>query len=261
MLLFRRNLVFTITLILGMLLLAACNLPERQAARSQTPTAAQSSVGGIDLTATPTSTCENPYFPSTAGDSWEYSGTNSTMGTYTRSDTITNSGGDTFTLRTSQADLAYSVVYSCSPAGLMSADPIQQYVAVLLNSPNAPVSVKLTSNTGISLPATINPGDTWQQSAGWEATSQDLNLNGMFVFDYTAVGYETVVVPYGTFQALRVDANIRIEVSGLRILAGTYTATFWMARDIGIIKSEGISHIPEVEYSDSIELTSFTPSQ
>jgi hypothetical protein len=122
------------------------------------------------------------------------------------------------------------------------------------------VNVKLTSSSGISLPATITPGDTWQQTADFEASSQELNLNGRFVFDYTAVGYENVTVPLGTYNALRVDATIRIEVSGFRILAGTYTTTTWMVPKIGIVKSEGASHVPGVDFTDSMQLTSFAPS-
>ncbi len=87
------------------------------------------------------------------------------------------------------------------------------------------------------MPAEITPGDTWQQTADWDATSPEINMSGRFVFDYTAVGYENVTVPFGSFNALRVNATIRIEVTGFRILAGTYTTTTWMVPDVGIIKS------------------------
>jgi hypothetical protein len=85
-------------------------------------------------------------------------------------------------------------------------------------------------------------------------------LNGTFVFNYIAVGYENVTVTFGTFNALRVDATIRIEVSSFRILAGTYTTTAWMVPEIGIVKSEGTSHLPSVDFTDAMQLTSFAPS-
>jgi len=191
-------------------------------------------------------------------DSW---GTkNTAIGEYSRTDTITRSSAEVFSVSTTLSNITYGVNYGCSSAGLTANDPIQQYVGALLSGPNAPVKVNLTSTSGITLPAKITPGDTWQQTADFEASSQDLNGSGRFVLKYTAVGYENVTVPFGTFNALRVDATIRIEVSPLRVLAGTYTTTSWMVPDIGIVKSEGISNVPGVDFSDAIQLTSFAPA-
>jgi hypothetical protein len=77
------------------------------------------------------------------------------------------------------------------------------------------------------------------------------------VFDYSAGGYESITVPFGTFNALRVDTTIQIKVTALGISAGTYTSTFWMAPNVGVIKSIGTSHVPNVDFSDSLELTAF----
>jgi hypothetical protein len=137
------------------------------------------------------------------------------------------------------------VDYACTNAGLIALNPIQQYIGALLTSLNAQVNVNLLSNSGISLPAKI---------------SQDISTNGRLVFVYTAVGYENITVPFGTFDALRVDATIRIEIGGFRILTGTYETTTWMAPNVGIIKSVGTSHVPRVEFSDSMELTRFATS-
>jgi hypothetical protein len=168
---------------------------------------------------------------------------------------------NSFTVDTSLANIPYSVTSSCSSAGLTASDPVTQYAGALLSAPNAPVTVKLTSNSGITLPANIKPGDTWQQSADFEASSPDLNINGRFVFDYTAVGYEPVTVPFGSFDALRVDATIRVEVSAFHVLAGTYTTSTWLAQDVGIIKSQGTSHVTGVDFTDGMQLTSFRPAQ
>jgi hypothetical protein len=244
-------------IIISTLIFSACNLPNRQAAQNQTPS---STVNSIAIVSTPTPVlplCDNLYYPNTLGDTWDYSGSNTAIGAYNRTDTITNSGDQTFTLQTTLSNVTYSVEYTCSSTGLTSVNPIQQYAGALVNNLVTNVNVKLNSNSGISLPANIKPGDTWQQTADGEATTQDFSLNGQFVFDYTAVGYETVTVPFGTYNALRVDATIRIEVSALKIQAGTYTITFWMVPHIGIIKSQGTSHIPGVEFTDTMELIDF----
>jgi hypothetical protein len=122
------------------------------------------------------------------------------------------------------------------------------------------VSLNLVSNSGISLPKEINPGDTWQQVVEWEGSAQGFSTNGRLVFDYTAAGYETVTVSSGTYDALRVNTTIQIEVSDFRILYGTYNITTWMAPNVGIIKSEGISDVPNVDFSDSLELVRFAES-
>jgi hypothetical protein len=247
-------------LILSTLIFSACNLPSRQTTQAHTPTPTTASILKSAPIPIPISLCDNQYFPNSTGDTWDYSGTNSVIGPYTRTDTITTTNAEAFTQQTNLTGVTYPVTYSCSSSGLTAIDPIQQYIGALLSSPNAPVYVKLTSNSGISLPGKIVPGDTWQQTASFEATSSELNLNGRFVFDYTAVGYENVTVPFGTFKALHVDTIIRIEVSGFRILAGTYTITSWMVTDVGIVKSEGASHVTGIEFTDNMELTGFIPS-
>jgi hypothetical protein len=191
------------------------------------------------------------------GDSWEYSGNTSAAGAYTRSDKINTSSDNGFIVESKVSNVTYFVEYTCSDAGMTSVNPIQQYLGALVTGPNAPVKVTLTSNSGISLPAKIEAGDSWQQIAGWEGVINGLSTNGRAVLDYNAVGYESITVPFGTFNALKVNATIRIEVTAFRILAGTYDYTFWLAPDIGMVKSEGISHIPGVEFTDSLELVDF----
>jgi DUF3108-like len=253
-----RRLSVVIIVLLITFVLSSCNLPRRISNRSQAGNS--SSMDLAQGMPTPTSLCAYPYFPNIVGDMWEYSGSNSFIGDYSQTDTITSASGTTFTQETIQGNVSYSVPYDCTTTGITSTNPVQQYVGALLNSPDTPVNVKLSSNTGTSLPANINPGDSWQQTADFEAASNQLNVNGRFLFDYTAAGFENITVAAGTFNALRVNITIRIEVTGLHILAGTYSATTWLAPGFGIVKSEGTSHVSGIEFSDSMQLTSFTPA-
>jgi hypothetical protein len=238
--------------------LGACNLPKRQVRQTKTPTAIVSEIAGS--VPTPVSMCANEYFPNQVGDKWEYSGSNSVIGNYTRSDMVSDASADSFTVTTTSGNTPYSVTYSCSTNGLTSLNPIQQYVGAIISRPDSPVQIQLNSNSGTSLPASISPGDTWQQIAEGNASSKDFNLDGRFVFDFSAVGYEDVDVPAGTYHALRVNTTIRIEVSGFHILAGTYQMTTWLVANIGMVKSEGASHVPGVDFTDQLQLTQFTPS-
>lgn len=244
-----------IVLLIAALTLSACNLPNRQEVNAPAGTLSTPTQGSL----APSSLCTNLYFPNTTGDKWEYTGTDSVLGTFTRTDTITNSSSASFTQETSQGNVTYSIPYDCSTVGLTSRNPIQQYAGALLNNPDVPLDVKLTSNSGVSLPATISPGDTWQQIADWEATSQQLNVNGRFVFKYTAADYESITIPAGTYNALRVTTTIQVEVTSFHVTAGSYTIVAWWVPEIGLVKSEGTSHVTGINFSQSMELSRFTP--
>ena len=242
-------------ILISTLFLSACNLPSKPTAQAQPHTSPAANT--LALTAIPARLCNNSFFPNREGASWEYAGSNTVLGAYTRTDTITASTADAFTLETRSTGGTYAVNFACTSAGLAAADPIQQYAGAILSNPDMPVHVKLVGLEGVSLPAKISPGDAWQQSADWEASSPDLNLKGRFIFEYTALDYENITVPYGTFDALRIDVTIRIQLSSLHIPAGSYTISQWMAPGVGTIKSQGASHVPRVEFSDTMELTHF----
>ena len=255
---FKKFTFIVATFIMLMLVLTACNLPTNQKLDAQTPLSLDAPVANIP---TPVPTlCDNQYFPNTLGDTWDYTGNTSATGAYTRMDTITNLGEKSFTVQSNISGVSYNVDYSCTEAGLVAVNPIQQYLGAILSSLNGQVSLNLVSNSGISLPSKISPGDTWQQVVEWEGSAQGLSTNGRLIFDYTAAGYETVTIPSGTFDTLRVNTSIRIEVSDFNIKYGSYEITNWMAPNLGIIKSQGSSNVPNVEFSDNLELTRFTPS-
>ena len=254
-----RKFFFIVTaIILPTLLLSACNLPNRLTAEGTIP-----ATNSITALSTPTpvpSLCENLYFPNTSGDAWEYAGSTSATGAYTRTDSITSSATDSFTVQSTVSEMSYNVDYSCTPAGLVAVNPIQQYLGPILNALNGQVTLNLISNSGISLPKNINPGDTWQQIIEWEGSAQGMSTNGRLVIDYTAAGYETVTVASGTYDALKVNTSIRIEISNFRIQYGSYEITTWMAPNVGIIKSQGSSNVPNVQFSDSLELNQYSPA-
>jgi hypothetical protein len=252
------SLSLLVMLIVISTVLSACNLPERQVKQTETATSTVSEITGS--LPTPVSMCASEYFPSQVGVGWEYSGANNSIGNYTRSDTIGDVSADSFNVTTTLGNTPYSVTYTCSASGLTATNPIQQYVGAIINRSDSPVQIQLTSNSGTSLPADISPGDTWQQVAEGNASSPNFSLDGKFVFDFTAAGFEDVTVPSGTYHALRVNTSIRIEVSGFHILAGNFQMTTWLVANIGMVKSEGASHVPGVNFTDQLELTQFTPA-
>ncbi len=78
----------------------------------QTP---ESQVNTIVNTPTPIpSLCDNLYFPNKVGDNWEYAGNTSATGSYTRTDTISNSGDTAFSVESSVSGVSYPVEYTCT---------------------------------------------------------------------------------------------------------------------------------------------------
>lgn len=253
----KKTTLIVLAIIQVLFTLTSCNLP----AGSKT-----SETGGpqtiVDIIApTPnTRLCENLYYPNTTGDTWEYAGSTSALGAYSRTDTITRSEAKSFMVESNSSGISYSVEYSCTEAGLLSTNPIQQYLGALLPILSGQVTLNLVSNSGLSLPSVIKPGDTWEQIAEWEGTAQGFSAKGRLVFNYTAIGHETVTISSGTYEALRVDTSILIEISNFHIRYGSYEISTWMAPNIGVIKSDGHSDIPNVDFSDSLELIRFTKS-
>ncbi len=239
------------------LLLAACNYPGLQPQPSPTATTPSSSP------ATPTPIpplCYNLYFPNNNGTEWQYSGTTSLSGSYSLTNTIIASTPESFMQQTKSDGATYPIKFDCSTQGLAVANPIEQYAGAILNAPWMPVNIKLTSVTGITLPANIKPGDSWQQNQSGQVQYQGATTDGKVVFSYHAADLESVTVPYGTFNALRVNITISIKVTPLEVQLGTYDLTLWLAPNIGLVKSEGISHVPGLEFTDSMQLTRYTPA-
>lgn len=269
----KKRFVLINLLIVSAFLVTACNLPTRKEPETGMSDPAAANLAGTNTpnatifpaaTATATSQpslCDHPYQPTGLADTWFYSGSNSVSSSYTRTDTIASSGVKDFSVGSNLAGVAYTVDYSCTSEGLIANNPVQQYLGALLVNPKANLEVSLISVSGISLPAEIKPGDSWQQLAQVDATLNGTSTSGWIVFNYTAVGFEDISVPMGTFNALRVDANIRVEVTPLRILAGQYNSSFWLAHDIGMVKSTGVSDVPGISFTDSMELTRFSPAQ
>ncbi len=214
------------------------------------PAATDTSTPGPEL-------CDNTFFPSDDDTTWQYSGNNSLKGDYTRTDTILDSRDDGFTLGTELPDQTYQVEFVCTEAGLIDMDPLKSTLTAIFSNPSGKVIVSTTGISGLTFPRDIQPADTWQHYVNWEATSADSSTPGQFIYQYIARGLEVISVPYGVFDAMRLDVEIQIEAGSLHTLSGTYNSTIWLVPDLGIIKSEGVCHIPGVEFTDNMELVDF----
>lgn len=252
-----------------LLLLSSCTPKATQPSANNSPTSTPTQ---ILLAMTPTSTpeasitptdkppelCDNDYLPNDESTTWHYAGNSSAKGKYTRTDTISESRDDGFTMTTQLKDVSYVEEYTCTEAGLINLIPNHTDIAAIFSGPNGNAIVKRRENSGISLPRNVIPGQTWQQIVGWDVTSASISGAGSFTYQYTAMDIEHVEVPLGQFDALRIDIDIQILITdGARQFGGPYTTTLWFVKDIGLVKSEGRMNIPGVKFTDQLVLESF----
>lgn len=214
------------------LLLCSCSLPNQGAAQP-TPTlrgltvATMVAPGEAPTQPGPVSNdpCGNPYYPVVDGTKWVYSGPKGQF-----SQTIGTDTKGTFSIHIEAGANTFNIQGLCLEGGDIS----------LLNVPGNSLTYSGESgastmttnrNEGITLPGDIQLSDDWSQKIGVEVTAGKQKMNFTIETTYTAVGYETVSVPAGTFKALKVEQSSS--------MGGTNpdTQTLWYAQGVGLVKS------------------------
>lgn len=248
-----RPILASVILALSML---ACNFGQNAAPTAtqttgknatQAVSTAQTEVTGAPTTApteAPVSACENPYLPPIVGATWNYKITGPTSDTYKH--TVLSVEMDSFT---EQDVFGVGVTrqgkWTCENGNLIALSPPSGSSGTV-QAQNVQVNLETKEHSGITLPAKINPGDTWSQKLLLEGTETingtQLPAKNEFSNDCTAKGVESVTVEAGTFDAMRVECktvmHLTITVGGSDTGATfNLTATNWYAKDIGMIKN------------------------
>lgn len=151
--------------------------------------------------------------------------------------------------------------WNCEDGGLIMLDPGSDTTGTV-NTQNATADFHTTSSSGITLPATIKPGDMWDQAVTLEGTENiggnQVPAKNEFTNSCMAIGVESVTVPAGTFDAMRVDCdtNMDITITMLNTPVSTalkFTTTSWYVENVGMVKTaktgDGVN--------STIELTSY----
>ncbi len=251
---------------LAMMVLAACAAAGREAPTAPpTPNPTLTVAGGgvlqpspVPPTATfpaPTPTlppppggfsspaCENPYLPVRLGATWDYQLIHETTDTFTRS--IIEVTADGFV---DQDEFAAGAVrqgrWQCKDGNLIYLTPGP--VAGSVFAGEMQTDVTLESNEGFYHPADLRPGQTWHQKTVFRGQS---TLEGEIVVETrTEVNYacraedfETITVPAGTFDTLRVTCEVHFTTSVAEGMTFEIEeqSTQWLARGVGMVKSAG----------------------
>jgi len=180
--------------------------------------------------------CGNPYYPIVKGASYAYqvTGTRSWIQTHTILDV--NEKG--FTEEVVQDIVTNTYEWECMSEGL-----INTYSGIMTTEND---TVNTTSaGEGITIPASILIGDTWKQTC--QLISSDGKGQGelqrSLTYNRTAITIETVTVPAGTFEAIRVDYDLEADASmetsdghSLPLGIDYSSGSEWYVENIGLIK-------------------------
>lgn len=138
--------------------------------------------------------------------------------------------------------------------------------AATLNSQDMQLNLEAQNVSGLTLPSSIAAGDQWQHTLEFEGqmdmAGQAGGAKGTTQTSFEASGIESVSVPAGTFEAMKVQmetvVNITVTYQGLNVPV-TFTGTYmyWFAPNIGWVKAVGNGEIAGQSFTENIELQSY----
>jgi len=254
-------------------MIMACSFGAGGSEEESIPTADSSSgIGGggevttdSNMPVTGAGICANAYYPVREGAQWSYTDTSSVSEPFTWTDTITSVRSDGFTLTSQIDEVSRTQEWQCKPEGLVALE-LGGGSAGSLSTEDLNLDMQTQNVSGVTYPVEISVGDTWNYSLEYTGVmniaGQSAEATGNTNADFSAVGVETVTVPAGTFEAMKVDLvttiTINATVQGTTIpVTFTGTTTSWYAQGVGWIKSVGTGNFAGQEYTETIELESY----
>jgi len=205
--------------------------------------------------------CNNPYLPVILNATWNYKLTGAVKDTFTHTILSVESnsfvGQDVF-----DTGVTRQVKWNCENGNLIALNPPSGASANVSTENNVSADFETKDSSGVTLPATINTGDTWSQSLTLEGT-QTINgtaypASNQHTSDCKAIGLESVTVEAGTFDTLHVECHTTMKLS--LMLGDTptentlnVTETNWYAQGVGLVKS----HTVGFGFDNTVELVSY----
>jgi hypothetical protein len=214
-------------------------------ASTSTPEATSPPAAGAD------EECSNDYFPVDEGSTWRYSSESDGGGAQERTSTIASTTEDGFTVEIGLASGARFVIeWSCSDGDLTQLTP-----AATLYISSGQAGVTTTNHSGVTLPADLDATESWMESGEWSVASGDTTFLGSYTSDNTTVGTEVVSVPFGTFEAMRVEATAEGTLNGEP--TPECHITQWWAKDVGLVRQETACPVGGQSMTEVVELLSY----
>jgi hypothetical protein len=196
--------------------------------------------------------CANPYMPAVEGATWSYT-FHTSQGDNTQVDTVTDVGSDAFLVETTRSDgFNYVITWTCTPEGLLWLQTDGGMFSGIFQGGGLSQSWETVSYSGVSIPKNGQAGDTWSSDQQISVSDSTGTRNFGIAMNFQAVGMESVTVPAGTFNAMRVDFTMAWTSDDNVNM--TYLVTDWFVVDVGLVKTSAQADFG----SYSLELTSYS---
>lgn len=195
-----------------------------------------------------------------------YASTGGPNGPFAYTDTITELYADGFTLTSQFADSAHTQAWSCRPDGL-KAMQIGDGTAAGISTQGMTAEFTILDITGVSLPKEITAGMRWQYGLKMQGTiampgDQNSEASGDYMVTMQEMGRETVTVPAGTFETVKIQSNSTVDIltnfEGIEVPVKFSGVTItWYAPGVGYIRSVENGDFSGTTYSSTTELQSY----
>ncbi|MCW5862769.1 MAG: hypothetical protein KIT52_06670 [Anaerolineae bacterium] len=186
--------------------------------------------------------CDNPFFPAVEGRVMTYRNTVPAFGESEFSHTFSDVTDSSFNVNIDVGD-GESVVqkWTCSADGLLSPEMAQ------MPGMAEGMTFEYVEASGATLPAAdqMTAGHEWTTHYVVEVTMPDLGQGAMSMSETvdlinTVAGEESVTVPAGTFDAVRVDTAgaIAVSIAGAPASNIEMSMVSWYAEGVGLVRQE-----------------------
>lgn len=225
---------------------------------------------------TPADLCANTLVPVKTGATWTYNATgnanlNGSSGSSTFTATISSVRPDGFTVT---ADFGNNVTsnqeWDCKQDGLLATSFGSGQGTFTMSSQNFTASFDTSNPTGVTLPRDVDQRTNWDYGLDLNGSVSQGSINadakGNVGTEMHVAGRESVTVPAGTFNAVRVDGTSTFHLSagfnGLTLpVTSVMKFTLWFAPGVGWVKSTASGDLAGTNLSGSTELQSFNIPQ
>ena len=242
------------------------NGPGEEDVPGEGPTSIEEGSGASESTeeslATGNGLCANVYYPVINGGTWGYQGTSTAAEDFSFTNTITSVREDGFTVTVEFDDVTLVQEWACTPEGILALDSGGGTAGTVTTS-DINLEMETQNASGITYPTEILAGSTWAHTVDYtgkmDVAGEPVDVSGDTTYNYTAIGVESISVPAGTFDAMKVEVitiiNISMTIQGSEVpVTFTSTATSWFAEGVGWVKSDSMSDLFGVTSSETVDL-------
>ncbi len=211
--------------------------------------------------------CDNALLPTNQGATWTYISTGGPGGTFTYTDTVTAERADGFTITSQFSDLVRTQEWSCQNDGLKALQ-LGGGTAAGISTLGMTGAFTSAEITGVSLPKEVTSGMTWNYSLKMQGTmampgDQQAQSSGVYSVTMMELGRETITVPAGTFEAVKIQSNAIIDIltnfSGIEVpIKFNGTTISWYVPGVGFVRSIENGDFGGTIFAATTELQSYS---